>query len=54
MIVFIFLLYTVIGLVIGEMFNGVMGGVIGFVLGALIFKAASLLEHSIEREEEPF
>ena len=41
MIVFTFLLYAVIGLVIGVMFDGTAGGLIGFVLGVLIYKIAS-------------
>jgi ribose/xylose/arabinose/galactoside ABC-type transport system permease subunit len=51
MIVFTFLLYAVIGLVIGVMFEGTVGGLIGFMLGVLIYKVASSLVQFDEREE---
>ena len=54
MIVFTFLLYAVIGLVIGVMFDGTAGGLIGFVLGVLIYKMASLLVKNADVENELF
>lgn len=54
MIFFTFLLYAVIGLVIGVMFNGTAGGLIGFVLGALTYKFASLLAQYADVEDEIF
>jgi len=54
MIVFTFLLYAVIGLVIGVMFDGTAGGLIGFVLGILVYKIASLLVKNANLEYELF
>jgi ABC-type Co2+ transport system permease subunit len=54
MIVFTFLLYAVIGLVIGVMFDGTAGGLIGFVLGILVYKIASLLVKNANLEDELF
>ena len=54
MIVFTFLLYAVIGLVIGVMFEGTAGGLIGFVLGILVYKIASLLVKNANLEDELF
>ena len=54
MIVFTFLLYAVIGLVIGVMFDGTAGGLIGFVLGVFIYKMASLLVKNANLEDELF
>jgi hypothetical protein len=54
MIIFTFLLYAVIGLVIGVMFDGTAGGLIGFVLGILVYKIASLLVKNANLEDELF
>ncbi len=51
MVVFTFLLYAVIGVVVGVILDGTAGGLIGFVLGVLIYKLASSFMTDDEREE---
>ena len=51
MSVFTFLLYAVIGVVVGVTLDETAGGLVGFVLGILIYKLASSFMTDDEREE---